>query len=203
MTRRDDNRRRMCVREVQRREESRSSVILASTRHARLEHCRQLHLEVQPRGIKPLLPGIRPGRCSREGEEAPPEECSAEPGGNAARQEPAFPCCQFVIVSYLLLVSTSCSEPRLETLGQIAATQSTTSTVPMPPPTTEPTVPNSRAARPDSNAPSSLDEAMKMALIAETRPRISSGVSNWTSVWRTTTLTLSSAPVSKSVANER
>src|SRR3974390_220992 len=57
-------------------------------------------------------PEIRPGRCSREGEEAPREGCSAEPGGNAARQEPAFPCCQLVIVSYLLLVSTSCSEPR-------------------------------------------------------------------------------------------
>src|SRR5208337_1418942 len=119
---RDDHRRRECVREVRRREESRSSVILASTRHARLEHCRQLHLRTQPQGIKPLPPAIRPGRCSREGDEAPPEGCSAEPGGNAARQEPVFPCCQFVIVSYLLLVSTSCSEPRLETLGQTAAT---------------------------------------------------------------------------------
>ena len=73
----------------------------------------------------------------------------------------------------------------------------------MPPPTTDATKPNQSAVRPDSNAPSSLDEPMNTALTAETRPRIASGVSTWTSVPRTTTLTLSSAPVSASAMNDR
>ena len=36
---------------------------------------------------------------------------------------------------------------------------------------------------------------MNMPLMADTRPRIRSGVSTCTSVWRTTTLTQSNAPV--------
>ena len=44
---------------------------------------------------------------------------------------------------------------------------------------------------------------MKIAFTAETRPRIASGVSTCTSVARTTTLMLSSAPVSSSIANDR
>ena len=59
----------------------------------------------------------------------------------------------------------------------------------MPPPTTDHTGPNHFAVMPDSNAPSSFDEPMKMALTADTRPRIASGVSTCTSVPRTTMLT--------------
>ena len=41
---------------------------------------------------------------------------------------------------------------------------------------------------------------MKMMFTAATRPRIESGGSVWMRVWRTTTLTLSNAPVSASMA---
>ena len=43
---------------------------------------------------------------------------------------------------------------------------------------------------------------MNTPLTAETRPRISSGVSICTSVWRTTTLMLSRAPTRNIIANE-
>src|SRR5215831_15359068 len=72
----------------------------------------------------------------------------------------------------------------------------------MPPETTEKMGPNQWATKPDSNPPSSLDVPIKRLLTAETRPRFSSGVSNCTKVWRTTTLTLSVAPQTKSIMNE-
>src|ERR1051325_5961075 len=62
--------------------------------------------------------------------------------------------------------------------------------------------PNQCATVPDSNSPSSFDVPMKRLLTAETRPRFSLGVSNCTSVCRTTTLTLSDMPQTTSVANE-
>src|SRR5881296_2101833 len=86
--------------------------------------------------------------------------------------------------------------------GQSSATAMTTRIVPVPPETTAKTGPKKYATRPDSNPPSSFDVPMKRLLTAETRPRISSGVSNCTSVWRITTLTLSTAPHRNSVANE-
>ena len=43
---------------------------------------------------------------------------------------------------------------------------------------------------------------MKTLLTAETRPRMASGVSICTSVWRTTTLTLSKAPTRNIAASE-
>lgn len=43
---------------------------------------------------------------------------------------------------------------------------------------------------------------MKTELKALTRPRMSSGVSSWTSVWRMTMLTMSAAPVAASAAND-
>ena len=70
-----------------------------------------------------------------------------------------------------------------------------TPTVAKPPNTTEPTGPHIDAVAPDSNSPSWLDAPMKMELTAATRPRMSSGVSSWSSVIRVTTLTLSAAPV--------
>src|SRR6516162_5013448 len=104
------------------------------------------------------------------------------------------------------------SLPKCRICGQIAATASTTSRVPTPPETTEiiapvaiafPTAgPNIWATKPDSNPPSSLEVPMKRLLTAETRPRFSSGVSNCTNVWRTTTLTLSTTPEMNSMRNE-
>ena len=43
---------------------------------------------------------------------------------------------------------------------------------------------------------------MKTRFTADTRPRSSSGVWSWTTVWRITTLTLSSAPATTSAASD-
>ena len=75
--------------------------------------------------------------------------------------------------------------------------------MPAPPITTEPTGPNSAAVAPDSNSPSWLDAPMKIELTAATRPRMASGVSSCTKVWRVTTLTLSAAPVTASASSDR
>jgi hypothetical protein len=63
-----------------------------------------------------------------------------------------------------------------------------------PPATTEITGPNSAAVNPDSSAPNSFDVPMKILFTAETRPRISSGVTSCTMEPRMITLTLSNAP---------
>jgi hypothetical protein len=68
----------------------------------------------------------------------------------------------------------------------------------MPPSSTDATGPSSAAVAPDSNSPSWLLAPMKTELTALTRPRMSSGVSSCTSVWRMTTLTMSAAPPSAS-----
>lgn len=47
---------------------------------------------------------------------------------------------------------------------------------------------------PDSNSPSSFDAPMNRLDTAETRPRMESGVTICTSVWRTKTETMSAAP---------
>src|ERR1700730_791731 len=72
----------------------------------------------------------------------------------------------------------------------------------MPPPTTEMTGPKSAAVNPDSSAPNSLEVPMKMLFTAETRPRFSSGVTNWTTEPRMITLTLSNAPTMNSIPND-
>src|SRR5581483_8612513 len=53
---------------------------------------------------------------------------------------------------------------------------------------------NNAAVNPDSNAPNSFDVPMKILFTDETRPRISSGVTNCTMEPRMITLTLSNAP---------
>jgi hypothetical protein len=78
----------------------------------------------------------------------------------------------------------------------------TTSSVPRPPITTDGTTPNHAAVTPDSNSPNWFDVPMKSALTADTRPRIASGVCNCTSDERTTTLTMSAAPMSARAASE-
>ena len=67
-----------------------------------------------------------------------------------------------------------------------------------PPKTTEGTSPMSRAARPLSKAPISLLEPMKTWFTEETRPSMCSGVSVCSRVARSTTLTLSTAPLAAS-----
>src|SRR5438270_365652 len=64
----------------------------------------------------------------------------------------------------------------------------------IPPATTEITGPKRAAVNPDSSAPNSFDVPMKILFTAETRPRISSGVTNCTIEPRMITLTLSNAP---------
>ena len=59
-----------------------------------------------------------------------------------------------------------------------------TTTVMTPPTTTEETVPSSLAATPDSKAPISFDDPMKIWLTAETRPSIPDGTSTCISVLR-------------------
>src|SRR6185436_2106180 len=56
-----------------------------------------------------------------------------------------------------------------------------TTRVATPPITTDGTVPHHDAVTPDSNSPSSFEAPMKTLFTALTRPRISSGVSSWTS----------------------
>src|SRR5215471_8064494 len=76
----------------------------------------------------------------------------------------------------------------------------TTRIVPTPPITTAGTAPNQCAVSPDSNCPTSFDAPINTEFTALTRPRISSGVPNCTSVCRTITLTMSHAPTSTSAA---
>ena len=64
----------------------------------------------------------------------------------------------------------------------------------LPPKMTEGIVPISLAVAPDSNAPISLEELIKIPFTADTLPRISSGVSICKMVERIITLTLSKAP---------
>lgn len=94
------------------------------------------------------------------------------------------------------------SAPNLRKSFHFHIAPSTTSIVPMPPPTTEMTGPNIAAVTPLSNPPKSLEVPMKTLFTADTLPRISSGVSTCTRVERMTTLMLSSAPVSTSAAIE-
>src|SRR5262245_37428274 len=82
------------------------------------------------------------------------------------------------------------------------ATEMTTTIVPKPPEPTENTGPIQCATNPDSNPPNSFEVPMNRLFTADTLPRFSSGVSNCTSVWRTTTLMLSVAPQAKSINNE-
>ena len=88
--------------------------------------------------------------------------------------------------------------PARSSSGNAFAIPATTSSVPIPPDTTDTTGPKNCATVPDSNAPSSFDVPMNRPFKAETRPRIASGVSTWTSVPRSTTLMLSQAPSSTS-----
>ena len=59
-----------------------------------------------------------------------------------------------------------------------------TTTVMAPPTITEGTVPSRRAATPDSKAPISFDEPMKIWFTAETRPSIPDGTITCISVLR-------------------
>src|ERR1700730_16272213 len=74
--------------------------------------------------------------------------------------------------------------------------------VPIPPPTTDTTGPKSAAVNPDSSAPNSFDVPMKILFTAETRPRISSGVTSCTIDPRMITLTLSNAPARNNAPND-
>src|SRR5207302_4990275 len=94
------------------------------------------------------------------------------------------------------------SAPIFRISGHLNADPITTRIVPIPPPTTEMTGPNSAAVNPDSSAPNSFDVPMKMLLTAETRPRISSGVTNCTMDPRMITLTLSNAPIRNNTTSE-
>lgn len=60
--------------------------------------------------------------------------------------------------------------------GDMIETTDTISKVIVPPKITAGTVPRSFATTPDSNAPISFDEPMKILLTAETRPFMLSGV---------------------------
>src|SRR5271170_1780354 len=102
--------------------------------------------------------------------------------------------------------------PYFRISGQIHATASTTKIVPMPPVTVDTIAPvaaalprtvgvvNKYATMPERNPPSSFEVPMNRLLTAETRPRFSSGVKICTSVWRTTTLMLSTYPARASIA---
>ncbi|OIQ68207.1 hypothetical protein GALL_502060 [mine drainage metagenome] len=64
----------------------------------------------------------------------------------------------------------------------------------MPPNTAAPTGPSTRATTPLSNSPSSLEPEINSPDTEDTRPRIWSGVTICTSVWRTYIDTMSAAP---------
>ena len=66
--------------------------------------------------------------------------------------------------------------PSLRSRGTNRAVSPTTSNDAVPPSTTAGTAPSSRAATPDSNAPSSFELPMNTEFTADTRPSISGGV---------------------------
>src|SRR3546814_13230384 len=74
----------------------------------------------------------------------------------------------------------------------------TTPQVTAAPAITDGTVPSSFAARPDSNAPRSFDELMKILLTARTRPRRCSGGTDFITVSRMIPLPLWDATVATS-----
>src|SRR5579859_4541954 len=92
--------------------------------------------------------------------------------------------------------------PSLRISGQTHAESATTTFVSIHPLTTENTGPKNPATVPDSKPPSSLEALMNTLLTAETRPRISLGVPDCTRLWRTTTLTLSAAPLHANISND-
>ena len=71
-----------------------------------------------------------------------------------------------------------------------------------PPKITDGTAPSRLAATPDSKAPISLDEPMKIWFTAETRPSISGGRIACSSVLRINTLTMSAAPLTASSTSD-
>ena len=71
-----------------------------------------------------------------------------------------------------------------DSTGNSSAQMPVTARVAAPPNNMARTSPNHPAVMPDSNSPSSLEAPMNTALTALTRPRISSGVSSWISMWR-------------------
>ena len=66
-----------------------------------------------------------------------------------------------------------------------------------------PPAPARAAVAPDSNSPSWLLAPMNTELTALTRPRMSSGVSSCTRVWRMTTLIMSAAPPAASIGHRQ
>ena len=96
-----------------------------------------------------------------------------------------------------------CSGGRRHSSGQVRPMPATTSSTASPPPTTEATGPKSAAVAPLSKAPNSFEKPTNTDLIAETRPRSSSGVMSCSSVRRMTTLTESNIPVAKRQASDR
>ena len=90
----------------------------------------------------------------------------------------------------------------LRNFGVNLAVTITTKTVKIPPTTIDGFKPNALAVVPDSKAPISFDEPMKIELTADTLPRISSGVKSCTNIDRIKTDTASKAPESISSANE-
>ena len=95
-----------------------------------------------------------------------------------------------------------CSGGRRHSSGHTRRTPATTSSTPMPPPTTDATGPKSAAVAPLSKAPNSFEKPTNTDLMAETRPRSSSGVISCSSVSRMTTLIESNTPVAKRQASD-
>ena len=79
---------------------------------------------------------------------------------------------------------TSEIDRSLRSCGTLSDTTNTVRIVMLPPNTTDGTVPIIRAATPDSKAPISFDDPMKIWFTADTRPRMALGVRSCTSVWR-------------------
>src|SRR5690606_18528285 len=88
----------------------------------------------------------------------------------------------------------------LRSSGKIQAQSAVTTTAPAPPKATAPTAPSTPAISPARNSPSSLEAEMARPEMAETRPRIASGVLSWISELRTNTEIMSAAPSSASKA---
>jgi hypothetical protein len=91
---------------------------------------------------------------------------------------------------------------RRRSVVNIVIHRATISNIPAPPMAAAPTAPIHAARTPDSNSPSCQDVLMKTASTEFTRPRISSGVSIWTSAPRITMLTISHAPSATSEASD-
>src|SRR6187397_1025535 len=146
---------------------------------------------------KPERPGLFPRNSGSWCEEAPP--LGSYPGYSASSATSPFPSKAWPEND--VGQSTPISRKR-RSCGTRQDVTATTISVMAPPNNTAGTAPNNFAATPDSNAPISFDEPMKIEFTADTRPIRCGGVNTCSNVERITTLTMSNSPLATRSATD-